>query len=38
MARIGAVSPDQWMIAATGVPVGPEALLRATAAALEKVQ
>jgi hypothetical protein len=38
MARIGAVSPDQWMIEATQVPVGPEALLRATADALEKLQ
>ena len=34
MARIGRVTPDQWMIEATGAPVGPDALLRATAVAL----
>ena len=30
MARIGRVTPDLWMEEATGAPVGPEALLRAT--------
>jgi hypothetical protein len=30
MARIGRVTPDLWMELATGAPVGPEALLRAT--------
>jgi hypothetical protein len=30
MARIGRVTPDLWMALATGEPVGPEALLRAT--------
>jgi len=34
MARIGAVSPDVWMTSATGAPVGPGPLLRATEAAL----
>jgi hypothetical protein len=34
MARIGAVAPDLWMIQATDAPVGPQALLRATTAAL----
>jgi hypothetical protein len=36
MTRIGAVSPDIWMMQATEAPVGPQALLRATAAALEQ--
>ena len=35
MARIGAVTPDLWMRKATGAPVGPQALLRATEAALK---
>ena len=35
MAKIGNVAPDIWMKQATGAPVGPEALLAATAAALE---
>jgi hypothetical protein len=30
MARIGRVTPDLWMEEATGAPVGPQALLRAT--------
>lgn len=34
MAKFGNVGPDQWMINATGAPVGPEALLRATERAL----
>jgi hypothetical protein len=34
MARIGSVTPDLWMKTATGAPVGPEALLRATEKAL----
>lgn len=34
MAREGNVSPDLWMIRATGSPVGPEALLRAADKAL----
>ena len=37
VARIGRVTPDQWMIAATGAPVGPEALLAATAQALSQL-
>jgi len=35
MCRIGRVSPDLWMKQATGRPLGPEALLEATGAALE---
>ena len=35
MAKHGAVSPDLWMINATGAPVGAGPLLRATARALE---
>jgi hypothetical protein len=38
MARIGDVSPDLWMEIATGAPVGPEALLEATARALRALQ
>jgi hypothetical protein len=34
VAKIGRVTPDLWMIAATGAPVGPEALLAATEKAL----
>jgi len=34
VARIGAVAPDLWMMAATGQPVGPEALLAAVEKAL----
>jgi hypothetical protein len=37
MCRIGNVAPDLWMTQATGSPVGPEALLAATAEALKKV-
>jgi hypothetical protein len=37
MCRIGNVAPDLWMTQATGSPVGPEALLTATAEALKKV-
>ncbi len=35
LARFGSVSPDLWMKNATGAPVGAEALLRATAKAVE---
>jgi hypothetical protein len=35
MARQGSVAPDLWMQGATGLPVGPEALLEATAQALK---
>lgn len=38
MAKMGNVTPDLWMENATGAPVGPEALLQATAHALEQVQ
>ncbi|MGA2964751.1 MAG: hypothetical protein ABSD64_00970 [Terriglobales bacterium] len=34
MAKMGRVTPDLWMVHATGRPVGPEALLEATARAL----
>ncbi len=34
MAKVGAVAPDLWMTSATGAPVGPGALLRATERAL----
>lgn len=37
VAKIGRVTPDQWMIAATGAPVGPEALLAETEKALAQV-
>ena len=37
VAKIGRVTPDQWMIAATGAPVGPDALLAATAQALSQL-
>ncbi len=37
MAKIGNVAPDIWMKQATGAPVGPEALLAATARALQTV-
>jgi hypothetical protein len=37
MAVTGNVVPDVWMIEATGAPVGPEALLAATEAALERL-
>ncbi len=36
MATMGRVTPDLWMEHATGRPVGPEALLEATTAALQK--
>lgn len=38
MSVIGSVLPDVWMRRATGAPVGPEALLAATARALEVVR
>ena len=37
MAKMGDVTPDLWMINATGKPVGPEALLTATQKALAAV-
>jgi len=37
MAKMGDVTPDLWMEHATGKPVGPEALLEATQAALNAV-
>jgi hypothetical protein len=37
MATTGRVTPDEWMIKATGKPVGPEALLEATKSALATV-
>ena len=37
MATLGRVTPDQWMIHATGKPVGPEALLAATRTALARL-
>ncbi len=38
MAKTGSVAPDLWMKKATGAPVGPEALLEATAKALPDVE
>ncbi|HSP33044.1 MAG TPA: hypothetical protein VLU46_01880 [Thermoanaerobaculia bacterium] len=38
MARIGSVTPDQWMITATGKPVGPQALLDAAQRALQQIR
>jgi hypothetical protein len=38
MAKMGRVTPDQWMEHATGKPVGAEALLEATQKALATVQ
>jgi hypothetical protein len=37
MTRLGNIAPDLWMREATGAPVGPEALLEATAKALESL-
>jgi hypothetical protein len=37
MATVGSVAPDLWMKKATGAPVGPEALLKATEKALQQV-
>jgi hypothetical protein len=34
MAKLGNIAPDLWMKAATGAPVGPEALLAETEKAL----
>jgi hypothetical protein len=36
--KTGNVLPDMWMTAATGEPVGPEALLEATAGALTLIR
>ena len=38
MAKMGNVTPDMWMKHATGSPVGPDALLEATKAALASLQ
>jgi oligoendopeptidase F len=38
MASLGQLTPDLWMLRATGSPVGPEALLEATAKALKNLQ
>jgi hypothetical protein len=38
VARQGRIAPDLWMKGATGAPVGPEALLAATARALDQVR
>ena len=38
MTKEGRVTPDMWMINATGKPVGPEALLTATERSLARVQ
>jgi len=38
MAKYGSLVPDMWMVNATGAPVGPEALLEATARALKQVE
>jgi hypothetical protein len=37
VAKFGSVAPDLWMEHATGAPVGPEALLRATDRALKEI-
>jgi hypothetical protein len=36
--KTGSVAPDLWMKKATGAPVGPEALLEATAKALPEIE
>jgi hypothetical protein len=36
--KMGRVTPDQWMIHATGKPVGPEAILSATEHALAEIR
>jgi hypothetical protein len=38
MARQGRIAPDLWMEGATGAPVGPDALLAATARALDQLE
>jgi hypothetical protein len=38
MCRLGDLTPDLWMVQATGKPVGPEALLASTQRALVKVR
>jgi hypothetical protein len=38
MSRQGRLTPDLWMMRATGAPVGPAALLAATEAALTQVK
>jgi hypothetical protein len=37
VAKMGRVTPDLWMVSATGKPVGPEALLAATERALAQL-
>ena len=37
VAKLGRIAPDLWMQAASGAPVGPEALLAATERALQQV-
>jgi hypothetical protein len=38
MAKAGNIAPDLWMKNATGLPVGPEALLAATSEALAQIE
>jgi len=38
MAKMGSVAPDLWMKKATGAPVGPDALLKATSKALAQMK
>jgi hypothetical protein len=38
MSEIGNIAPDLWMIEATGAPVSADALLHATAEALQKIK
>jgi hypothetical protein len=38
MAKLGNIAPDLWMKAATGAPVGPEALLAETEKALSTIK
>jgi hypothetical protein len=37
MSKLGDIAPDLWMKQATGAPVGPDALLRATEKALQQL-
>ncbi|HTD52070.1 MAG TPA: hypothetical protein VK780_03515, partial [Thermoanaerobaculia bacterium] len=38
MAKLGNITPDLWMVQATGSPVGPEALLAETEKALGEIR
>lgn len=38
IAKAGSIAPDIWMKNATGAPVGPDSLLRATEAALKQIE